>query len=286
MEDKKKKKTNTIKKNTNSKKPVAKKAPAKKGSSVKKVAGKKPVKKVAPKKPAPKKVETPKVEPKKVEKEELEKTIIFDGRQNKNLREVVENLEKDNVVVEDQVIKRKKGNSIAIAILAILMVGVVIATTCYALRERNKNIENNQTINSNIYNKVNRNVNNNEKKNELTTNDVDKKVYEKLDNITLKAFEEKVLAKEDMLILIASNTCYHCATFEPIVNEVLQTRGKTIYRLDVAKLTSTEVDRFRTYYAFTVTPTIFYLKDGVVKAESTGSMTKEEFEKWVDENVK
>ncbi len=282
MEDKKKKKTNTVKKNTNSKKPAAKKAPVKKGNVKKATPKKKPVKKVTPKKAAPKKVEAPKVETKT---EELEKTIIFDGRQNKNLREVVENLEKDNVVVEDQVIKRSKGRSIAIAILAFLMVGVAVATTCYVLHEKAKDAENKQTINSNVYNKVNRNVNNKEKKNELTTTDVDSKVYEKLENITLKTFEEKVLAKEDMTILIASNTCYHCATFEPIINEVLQAKNKIIYRLDVAKLTSTEVERFRTYYAFTVTPTIFVIKDGVVKAETTGSMSKEDFEKWLNENA-
>ncbi len=280
MEDKKKKKNNTkksnnVKKNSNSKKTTAKKAVAKKPTAQKTTPKKAEVKKPAPKK----------VEPKKVEKEELEKTIIFDGRQNKNLKEVVEKLEKDNVVVENKVVKRSKGRAIAIGVIACLMVCVAVAATWYVVHEKTKDNENKQTINSNIYKKVNRNVKDKEKKNELTTNDVDEKVYDEIENITLKTFEEKALAKEDMLILVASNTCYHCATFEPIVNEVLKEKDKTIYRLDIAKLTNTEVERFRTYYAFTVTPTIFVVKEGVVKAETTGSMSKEDFQKWVEENV-
>ena len=293
MEEKKNKKndakkSNTVKKNSSAKKTAPKKVEAKKASSntvVKKKDTKKvETKKIEPKKVAPKKVE-PKVEPKKVEKEDLEKTIIFDGRQNKNLREVVDNLEKDSVTTDNKVIKRSKGKALAIGIIACLMVFIIGATTLYVINEKTKIDESNQTVNSNVYKKVNRKKKKKKKKNEITTTDVDEKVYEHLENITLKTFEEKALAKENMLVLVASNTCYHCATFEPILEEVLKERNGTILRLDIAKLTNTEVERFRTYFAFTVTPTIFFVKDGVVKAENSGSMSKEELTSWLDNNT-
>ena len=226
-----------------------------------------------------------KVEKKPVEKQDLEKTIIFDGRQNKNLKEVVEKLEKDSVTVENRTIKRSKGKALAIFVIGCLMLFIAGATTLYVINEKAKDDENKQTVNSNVFKKVNRNLKDDEKKNEITTTEVDEKVYDKIENITLKDFEEKALAKEDMFILVASNTCYHCATFEPILNEVLIEKESKIYRIDIAKLTNTEVERFRTYFAFTVTPTIFVVKDGIVKAEHSGSMSKEDLVEWMNRNV-
>ena len=42
----------------------------------------------------------------------LERTLIFDGRENQNLAEVVQKLEEENVVLEDKIIKRSKGKKI------------------------------------------------------------------------------------------------------------------------------------------------------------------------------
>ena len=268
------------------KKTANKTTTAKKGTAKKPATRKPAAKKPAPAKKVPKKVE--KIEEPPVEKEEakLEKTIIFNPKENKNLKEVVEKLDEESVVVEDKVIKRSKVKKVLIIIIAILMVVVFAAATAYVISQKKTDLKNNQTIESDIYQKV---LSNNVKENNETTefvepNDED---YENIVTINLAQFENKVLNQEEMTILVASSTCYGCISFEPVIDEVFKEHDKKVYRLDIKKMGEEEVSRFRTYYAFTVTPTLFVLKNGVVTADTgrQGSMKKADLEKWVTENV-
>lgn len=256
-------------------------------------------KKTEVKKTTPSKKTTPKVETKKQEKkveiieetpekktENLEKTIIFDGNQSKNIKEVVNKLEEENVVLEDKVIKRSKARKVIIVILVLLIFAVIAATACYVIAEHNYEKESNQTLNSNIYKKVSRKYKtieeiDNQAENEKAAEETN---YENIETLTLLEFEKKALNKEDMTVFVASTTCYPCITFEPIINEVYSTLNKKIYRINVSALTTEETTRFRTYYAFTVTPTIFTVKEGIVTAETTGIMTNEELTNWVNQN--
>lgn len=292
-------KTTTRKNNTTtSNKTKSTKSPSKKTQSNKVVNTKQhsqnkptPKKVVNKKKPTPQK----KVQVKEVSKEEqLEKTLIFDGRQNQNLVEVVEKLEEKNVVLEDKVIKRSKVKKVIIIILTILIFGIIAATTYYAINAEIIRSESNQTLNSNIYKKVARNyktiseINKQEKKDkeDETAADTIKEIeYSNIETISLADFERKILEKENMTVLIASSTCYPCLTFEPVINEVYQEKEATIYRINISMLSETEVTRFRTYYAFKVTPTIFTIKDGIATSESTGVLSKEELISWIDQNA-
>ena len=297
------KKNNTTKKTNTKKAPVKKKnvTNQKKKSAPKKVEIKKvEVKKVEVKDLTPKKeklkvveekeVKRPKttIEPKKektVEKEEqLERTMIFDGAQKKNLKEVVEKLEKDNVVLKDKVIKRSKVKKIIVAILIILMSITMIVTSIYlgknikAKYDSKKEIP---TLNTNIYDKVKEyreELNDENTQEETKTDDIIKE-------ITLKQFENKIMKKENINVLVSSNTCYFCIQFEPIIEETLKDSGKTIYKIDIAKMSDKEVERFREYYAFTITPTIFIIQDGVVTAEKIGSMDSKTLSTWASENL-
>ena len=323
-EEIKKKHTTTTKKVNNKKKPSTAKKGNNQNNKKKPVnKNKQTTKKQQPKKVAPKKVELQKKQPKKVEEpnvektvveekpiikepivtkeiekeieneveieEEsiLEKTLIFDGRENKNLSEVGEKLEEENVVLEDKVIKRSKGKKIAVIILTILIFVTIIGTIIYAICSESNRANANMTLNSNIYDKVS-------KKYDSTT-DIDAaklskeedqgiEEYKNLTTISLGDFEKKILAKEDMTVLITSTTCYYCAQYEPIVNEVYGELNKKIYRLNITALTKKEVDRFRTYYAFTDVPTIFVLKDGVVNKDIIGSIDKETLINWIENN--
>lgn len=299
----KKKKTSTAKKTTSTK-TVKKSAPAKDTKKVQEKTATKKVekpteeKKKTTKKPAPakkaepkteKKKQEPKVEPKQQpveEKENLEKTIIFDGNQSKNIIEVVNKLEEDNIVLEDKVIKRSKARKAIIILLVLLIFAIIAATTYYVVAEHVYEKESKQTLNSNIYKKASKNYKSvtdikENTNNEKTPEEIN---YENIETITLAEFEKKALSKEDMTILIASTTCYPCITFEPVVNEVYGTLNKKIYRINVTALTTEETARFRTYYAFAVTPTIFTVKEGIVVAEKTGIMTNEELTEWVNQN--
>ncbi len=284
--------------------PTQKKASAKKNpvkTTSKKVETKKTVTKEIPKKvkEAPKKVavkEVPKkIEESPVKEEQLEKTLIFDGRQNKNLAEVVEKLEEDNVVLEDKVLKRSKGKKIAVIILTALIFTVIAATTIYVVVTEIEKAESRQTLNSNVHKKVSRNyktigaINAAIKEESESKSEAEESIkeidYSNIKTITLAEFEKKILEKEDMTILIASTTCYPCITFEPIINEVFKKVDKTIYRINITALTEKENARFRTYYHYTSTPTIFTIKDGIVKAQSVGMLTEEELTTWVKNNI-
>lgn len=289
-----KKTTNTVAKKSSGKKTPTKKVTTKK-TQTKPVQKKQVTNKTVNQPKQPVKV-APKV--KELTKEEqLEKTLIFDGRQNQNLVEVVEKLEEKNVVLEDKVIKRSKTKKIAIIVLTALIAVILAITTWYVTKDVIVRKESNQTVNSNIYKKVIRNyktisdINKQEKKDkennkhESAADTIKEIEYSNIETISLADFERKILEQENMTVLIASSTCYPCLTFEPTINEVYKEKNSKIYRLNISLLSEGEITRFRTYYAFKVTPTIFTIKDGVATAESTGVLTKEELIDWLDKNV-
>ena len=278
-----KKTTSTKKKTTTSVTKASTKATPKKSSATKKTTTPKKVVKKTP----PKKITTPKeekLEEKKTTSESLEKTIIFDGNQSKNILEVVDKLEEENVCLDDKVIKRSKIKKYIIIILTILIFVVIGSTIGYIVNTHIKEKENNQTLNSNIYKKVNANY--------KTINDIEENKgssltedeYENIEDITLAEFEKKNYNKENMTIFISSTTCYHSITFESVIDKVYGSLDKKIYRINITSLTDEEIERFRTYYAFKVTPTIFTIKDGIVTSEVTGTMTEEELTTWAKEN--
>ena len=246
-----------------------------------------------------KKTTTPKVEVKKesekTPKKDLEKTIIFDGKENENIKEVVEKLEEERILLDDKVINRSKSKNVIIGILIAIICAIVVGVTAYVITSENEKIDTHQTLNSNIYKKVAKNYKtisdikkeNKKEDNVVTKDEVDEDEidYTNIVTITLSEFEEKILKKEDMTILISSTTCYHCVTFEPTVNEVFKEKDKKIYRINVLSMSEKEVERFRTYYAFTKTPTIFNIKNGYATAENVGTMTKEELSTWIDNNL-
>lgn len=304
------KKKNTTKKTT--KKATINKAPAKQSTTTKTKSAVKPetkkatpkkeetkkveVKETAPKKEKIKVVETkevkrpktkvePKVENKPAKEEKLEHTMIFDGAQRKNLTEVVERLEKENVVLKDKVVKRSKINKIIVIILIALIASSMTAIAIYlgsSIKDKMDAEKKIPTLNTDIYNKVT------EYRVELNDEVEDKENEDTktvLKEITLEQFENKILKKENINILVSSKTCYFCMQFEPIVEETLKDSGKTIYKIDIANMTEKELKRFRKYYAFTITPTIFTVKDGIVTAEKLGSMDAETLKTWANENL-
>lgn len=282
-----KKTTSTKKKTTTSVTKASTESTPKKSTATKKTTKKTTTPKKVVKKTPPKKITTPKeekLEEKKTTSESLEKTIIFDGNQSKNILEVVDKLEEENVCLDDKVIKRSKIKKYIIIVLTILIFVVIGSTIGYIVNTHIKEKENNQTLNSNIYKKVNANY--------KTINDIEENKgssltedeYENIEDITLAEFEKKNYNKENMTIFISSTTCYHSITFESVIDKVYGSLDKKIYRINITSLTDEEIERFRTYYAFKVTPTIFTIKDGIVTSEVTGTMTEEELTTWAKEN--
>ena len=303
MEEKKKKVTTEKKNETTTKKTATKKTATK--STTKKTT-KKPsenkVKTAEPKVVKEEKKETkkevkkpeksvekaPKKEKEALEKTEtndLEKTIIFDGRESKNISDVVSKLEEDKVVLEDKIVERSKTRKIIIIVIPII--AVIVATGIYVESYIIEESQNNQTLESNVYKKVSERYSSSkevEKEEEKTPVKDDNK-YDNIETISLYSFEEKILAREDMAVLVASDTCYASMSFEPILDEVFKSENKKIYKINISELTSAEETQFRTYYAFKSTPTIFTIKAGIVTSDHVGTMSKEDLTSWVKENV-
>ena len=106
--------------------------------------------------------------------------------------------------------------------------------------------------------------------------------YSNIQTITIDELEQKVANKENFIALIASQTCYHCITFEPIANEVFQSKNKILYRLNITSMSEDEITRLRNYYPFTSTPTILSIKEGAVSTYIEGSQDESTFSSWVD----
>ena len=88
-----------------------------------------------------------------------------------------------------------------------------------------------------------------------------------------------------MIVLVSKGTCYACLSYEPVVDEVFKDNKKIIYRIDVSSLNDEETERFRSYYAFLGTPSIFRIKDGIVSSEIIKTKSKEDLDEWVKEQL-
>ncbi len=320
-----KKTNNTNKKVNNTKnKSVKKVQNAKPKKEVKAAAPKKVQNKVAPKKATPKKV-TPKQVPKKaaekvteklnkvvapkireIKKEtvkpkpmpapepvklnrpddKLEKTMIFDGSQRKNLEEVVNKLEEDNVVLKDKVVKRKPINKYIIYVLVVLIVATIVTSIVMVTKELKKSNAakvsyNDERLNPEDYQTIDpATIPEGET---VKDNPVEIK-YSNLETITIDEFGVKIAEGENMLVLISSETCSFSITAEPVYNKVLLAEKKKMYRLDITRMNAEETTKLRDFYPFTATPTTIAVKEGKVVSEVEGKQSEQEFRSWVRNN--
>ena len=287
------KKSTTSKKTASSAKKTTTKTPAKKTTT------KTPAKKTATKKTEPKKTikkeevkeikETKEVKPieekvKEEKQQELEKTIIIDGTDKKNLEEVVNHLEDENIILKNKVIKRSKIKKYSIIVLAITIVVVAIGCAIYFINNiADKKIE--SSVNSNILEKIQQREDSSDKKSESDNGITTNEYYENIKSISLTEFEDKIRNGEDVNVMIFSSTCLACAEYEPIMQPILAENDKLIYKIDILKLSETEREILLDYYHFNLTPSIFTVRDGYIKADLVGKKDSKTFETWVKENL-
>lgn len=283
------KKSTTSKKNTSSAKKTTTKTPAKK-TATKKTATKKTEPKKTIKKEEVKEIkETKEVKPieekvKEEKQQELEKTIIIDGTDKKNLEEVVNHLEDENIILKNKVIKRSKIKKYSIIVLAITIVVVAIGCAIYFINNiADKKIE--SSVNSNILEKIQQREDSSEKKSESDNGITTNEYYENIKSISLTEFEDKIRNGEDVNVMIFSSTCLACAEYEPIMQPILAENDKLIYKIDILKLSETEREILLDYYHFNLTPSIFTVRDGYIKADLVGKKDSKTFETWVKENL-
>ena len=301
MENKKKKTstkktTKTVaatKKSTEKKKTTA----PKKTTTTKKV---KTVKKSETKKPVAKKEDIKKVvaqeeikedlkkEIKEISKEaSLEKTYIFNKNEQEDLSEVVEAMKSTKAPSYENIGKLDKDNRKIILTLTIAIVLVVIGCLVYIVVNinRDESLSENNYIDDNTYKNIEYNYDDEEEESSSSKSfkDLD---YTNIINTNIDDFEVKAAEGKNMLVIISSDTCYYCVTFEPILNEVLVGEKAKAIRLNITNMTNAETKRLRNYYAFKAAPTLLYIKNGEVVADFEGFMDKDTLTNWYKENVK
>ncbi len=270
-------------KKSTTKKSVAPKRVEAKAETVKKTVPKKEVKK------APKKAETKevKVTPKKVEpkveevvKEQVyEKTYVFNKEEQEDLNAAVERMSKTKVPSYEGIGKIDRNNRGVILFLTSALVIVVLLCAIYVVVNINKD----ESVEGNYIDDTSyRSINDSEKKID-TFKDAD---YSNLINTSIDDFEVKVAEGKKMLVLISSDTCYYCVTFEPILNEVLVSKKANAIRLNISNMNDLETKRLRSYYPFVAAPTLLFIVDGEVNADITGFMDKDSLITWYDNNTK
>ncbi len=212
----------------------------------------------------------------------LDKTIILSKDQTNNIKEVMKQLEAEQTILKEKSENRMQAKKIIIILLAILIALTIVMCTIY-MTKNIMSANEPDTLKSNIYKKV---VENTKKMdlNEIEPTEEESK-YATILPISLNELEKKVIEKEDMAVLIAKETCYYSLTFEETIDAVLNREEKTIYKLNISHMEKEELERLRTYYRFTITPTIFKIENGIVTSELIEAQTEENFTRWVEENL-
>lgn len=264
------KKVKTVKK-SETKKPVAKR------EDIKKVVAQEEIK------------EDLKKEIKEVSKEaSLEKTYIFNKSEQEDLSEVVEAMKSTKAPSYENIGKLDKDNRKIILTLTIAIVLVVIGCLVYIVVNinRDESLSENNYIDDNTYKNIEYNYDDEEEEESSSSKSFKDLDYSNIINTNIDDFEVKVAEGKNMLVIISSDTCYYCVTFEPILNEVLVGEKAKAIRLNITNMTNAETKRLRNYYAFKAAPTLLYIKNGEVVADFEGFMDKDTLTNWYKENVK
>ena len=207
----------------------------------------------------------------------LDKTIIFSKEEEKNIKEVMQALESGPS--EE---KMSKTRSVFILLLSFFIVLTTILCVVYTIKSIKKSNAP-ATLQSNIYEKVLENT----KKMDLNVIEKTEETsdYPSILPISLNELEKKVIEKEDMTVFISKETCYYCLTFEETIDTVLKESEKKIYKLNISNMTKEEIERLRSYYRFTITPTIFKIEQGIIVSDLIEAQTEDNFRKWAADNI-
>lgn len=112
-----------------------------------------------------------------------------------------------------------------------------------------------------------------------------------LQNISYDDFKEKIENKESFVVYISRTGCSHCESYEPTLIQVLKDHNLTVYKLNLANVTSSEESSIKKKVDLQGTPTLIYLEegksdiDGALIGESTYKNTEDFFKdiEWIKE---
>jgi thioredoxin 1 len=99
--------------------------------------------------------------------------------------------------------------------------------------------------------------------------------------ITLDALDKKLSDSEDATVYFYSPTCPHCKVATPILMPLAEEMDVNIDQLNVLEYESAWDD-----YTIEGTPTLVRFEDGKEIARISGARDKEQYQEWLNQNVK
>ncbi len=92
------------------------------------------------------------------------------------------------------------------------------------------------------------------------------KKQEELDNhliqLTYKELNKKIKNKDSFILVATRTDCSHCATYKPVLKQVLLDYNLTAYEISVDKLTDEESAKFKDIANVSGTPTTLFIENG------------------------
>ena len=97
-------------------------------------------------------------------------------------------------------------------------------------------------------------------------------------NTMIKLFKT---TKKSILSLVKDN-CSYCQDYEPKMIDALNDNNVKAYKLNISKLSSSELTKLFNYVDFTGTPTTYIIEDGKVSHSFSGTSDKENLSAFVE----
>ncbi len=85
----------------------------------------------------------------------------------------------------------------------------------------------------------------------------------KYTEISVTQFQEKLDAKESFILVIGSDTCSACKSYEPTMQKVMKDTNLEIFYINLHVLSDEDYSKIYSSYVVTSTPTTLFFKDGV-----------------------
>lgn len=78
-------------------------------------------------------------------------------------------------------------------------------------------------------------------------------------------FESKVSSKESFVLFMWQEGCSHCEMFKPTLNDVIKEHDVLVYSINLSELEDKEYSKIENKTFIKGTPTMVYVKEGVVQ---------------------
>ena len=103
-----------------------------------------------------------------------------------------------------------------------------------------------------------------------------------INDIDFKTLKRLFQTDNKSILLLVKNDCDFCNQLNPIAEEVLKELNTKAYRLNLSKLSDSEVKELYNYIDYSGTPTTYVIDKGIAKHTLTGIVDKESLTAFID----